>query len=187
MMTPAIEDLYKNAAAGRGLWAGLFPSKQPTLPPAWTLRHRRDLTLPPPEEPAHVTLAHFGRKVQPSTVERVLIACSRTMEVNGVGIKHATPWAVARMDQSKGSVIAILLEGDGLHQFRGHLVNQVQRIGLRVDATFAFHPHLTIARLATNAEASIPRFGRGEQLLFPELTIVCGEARVVMSFGETPF
>lgn len=158
-----MDDLFKNAAAGRGFWAGLFPTSAE----------------------GHVTLAHFGRKVAPSTVERVITACQRAVDPAYGGIA-ARIWGTARLDQSKTSVIAVLLEGDRLDRFRELLLAACAGVGVKVDDYFAFHPHITRAQLKREEPATILAASR-DTLRFEALSLVCGEARIDFNLGPDAF
>jgi 2'-5' RNA ligase len=168
-----IEDLLSNAAAGRGFWAGLFPT-------SW-----KGDNPPPIEGDAHCTLAHFGRKVSSSIVERVVSACVRVIDPP-YGEIEARGWGIARMDQSKASVIALLLEGERLEAFRATFLGHCDELGIRVDDRFTFHPHITLQRLGLDDPALIG-WGPRRAARFQALSLVCGEARVDFNLGKAPF
>jgi 2'-5' RNA ligase len=165
-----IEDLLVNAAAGRGFWAGLFPA-------AWQ--------GPAIEGDAHCTLAHFGRKVSSQVVERVIAVCQRVTDP-AYGEIEARVWGTARMDQSRGSVIAMLLEGERLEAFRETFLGFCHELGIRTDDQYAFHPHVTTKRLGL-ADPAVIASGPRRAVQFKELSLVCGEARVDFDLGKAPF
>jgi 2'-5' RNA ligase len=169
-----IEDLFANVAAGRGFWAGLFPT-------SW----RGDNPPPIIEGDAHCTLVHFGRKVSSQVVERVITACQRAIDPP-YGEIEARGWGIARMDQSKASVVALLLEGERLDAFHRTLLGHCHELGIRVDDQFAFHPHMTLHRLELDDPAKIGS-APSRAVRFQALSLVCGEARVDFDLGPSPF
>ncbi len=163
--------LFEAAAQGRGLWAGIFP-----VTPIEGI-----------DGDQHITLAHFGRKVDASLVDRAITACQRAA-VAQYGVIITMSWGTARLDQAKSSVIALLFEGLNIEKLRTELLVQCGAGKIRVDDRFGFHPHLTLERIEEgNAPATVmPRRPKVE-LRFAELALVCGDARMTFPFASPPF
>lgn len=165
------EALFEGAAAGRGFWAGLFPvtPSDPMLPPK-----------------GHVTLAHFGRDVSREIVEGVIGACRGLLAMRPPGPIVARSWGQARLDQSRSSVLALLLDGAELEELRQALVVACRGAGAQVDDRFAFHPHITIQRSSSRLPVTI-RTGRRMEVRLGTLSLVCGNGCLDFSLGVGPF
>ncbi len=179
-MTEGVDALFANAAAKRGFWAGLFPV--PGSIPESLIPDRVDT---PPIDDMHVTLAHFGRGTPAQTVERVITACQRAVDPP-IGVITAKSWGRARLDQSRGSVAVLLLEGHELEALQAALIQHCSEVGVNVDDRFAFHPHVTLGRYGLQETVELESF-RTIGLHFAALSLVCGDARVDFSLGKSPF
>lgn len=179
------------AKRGRGLWAGVFlDSALPTVDgfeihsvPADTPDGRS--TTEPDKPTLHTTLVHFGRDNSEWRVRAILAACERVM-VDTHGEIRAKSWGLARMDQSKTSVVTLLLEGSELADLAGRLRDEANERGVLADRRFEFHPHVTLRTIESLAIAQLPRFPRVE-LVFRRLVVVCGDARTAFAPGPPPF
>lgn len=169
-----MDALFENARAGRGFWAGLFPA-------TFKLDHEA-VHAAAPETPAHITLVHLGRDVAADKVERAVTACQAAVSPSW-GLVHARSWALARMDQSKGSVVALLMEGKELHALHQRLIGDLAARGIQGDDRYEFHPHMTIGRLGLNEPAALTSMRRLE-LTFPAISLVCGGARLDFALTE---
>lgn len=157
-MTRAIDLVSQQAAAGRGLWIGMY------VPDG-----HGDLTG------LHITLAHLGKT---KNGPRALLADAILERIRWPSAIEAFTWGQARLDQWAGAVSVVLLEGADLHALRAGLVSELAKApGLAPDRRFAFHPHLTLASHAKDAVIELRRRAR-QQVTLPALSLVCGEGRV---------
>jgi len=155
-----LDALEAQAAAGRGLWCGFFVD----VPPIGEYA---------PEKPPHVTMLHFGRRLPPRRAGLAHRAC----RVVAAAMPCVTfrPWGIARLDQSRGSVVALALEGEWLEDAYLALARACEVVGVPFDERFAFRPHVTIARIGRDELARVPVMPR-LVLRVTELALVCGDA-----------
>ena len=156
-MTP-LELVVARAAAGRGLWIGAFEATG-----------------------LHVTLAHLGKKKDGSRAERAAEACQRVAAQHGKPIKAQT-WGQARLDQYAGCVSVLLLESADLYILRTRIVEELWKQAVQTDRSFAFHPHLTVARHGKDEPVTLLRRAR-QSVVFPALSLVCGAEPVDYPLG----
>lgn len=176
-MNSTLEQFQQQVVAGRGFWCGLFVEESGTPDQADT---------PVDIVGQHVTLLHFGRKASSVMAERVLVTCALTIRKRGAdrrGPIRAASWAMARMDQSKAAVIALLFGGHEIHDFQAELARDCANASIPFDHHFDFHPHLTLQRIAKTDRPEIGTVPR-VTLTFEALSVVCGDARIDLPFGD---
>jgi 2'-5' RNA ligase len=159
-----IDLVTQEATKGRGLWIGMFV-------PAG---HGELTSL-------HVTLAHLGKS---KNGER---AHHAAMIVGGLAVGaqelEVWTWGQARLDQFAGCARVVLLESFALLALQRELCFAISaEPSLKIDRTFHFHPHLTLAKHAADQPVTLHRRAR-QRVTLPTISLVCGEGRVDYKLG----
>lgn len=161
--------LFTEAAAGRGLWIGLFPAIDEDLS---TLV---DGYLP--TDP-HCTLVHLGKSVSDYTVEQAVRASS-IASLERVDVLAAVG-GVARFrgSDAEGDPIVALLQHAGIRALRTRLVELLDDV--LVPQTFDYTPHVTLRRCPRGVLESIAGVQK-RVVRFSRVGVVCGDARLFLA------
>jgi len=177
------DKIFEQVKLGRGLWIGLFPEHCESL-----VENRQrildGIENRPDEMPElkdlHLTLAHLGKNMSLSFVERAYAS----MEVTAAMHTETTISMTGVLRLKKHITIALV--PDQVLKIRHHLVGSLSDRDIKVDTRFGMTPHMTIAKFGELEQPRVP-FIQEKPLRFLGLTMVCGEFGTVIPFSEGPF
>lgn len=160
--------LFSEAAAGRGLWIGLFPLLDDLRAPALVPELEGLAT----SDDLHCTLVHLGRDASAETVEQAIRAASvASVEREAI---DARVGGVARFcgSDAEGDPVVVLLQHSGIRALRQRLVDQIELVPRSYDYT----PHVT-----PRSESIALWAPRRATIRFERVGVVCGDARLFFS------
>lgn len=169
------ESLLQHAIAGRGLWVGMF-TDGPT-PIAFG-----DLRCDDP----HITLAHFGRRNEPTRFDRIDAAaqgCALRSQVVSSTI-HGLARFIGGRDGDP--IVALIQRRDFVGTF-AQLMTECDTLNVTPDGAYDFEPHLTILRAPRGAAFTMPPLGAKAKLSFSTISVVCGGERATYNLQPPPF
>jgi len=177
------DKIFEQVKLGRGLWIGLFPERCEALAEN-RMRILAGIERRPDEMPEledlHITLAHLGKNVSQSFVEKAHAAMEVTAAMHTEMMVNMT--GVLRLRKH----ITIALVPDQVIKLRTSLRGSLNDRQINVDDRFGMTPHMTIAKFGELEQPRVP-FIAEKPLLFKGLTMVCGEFACVIPFSEGPF
>jgi 2'-5' RNA ligase len=167
-----VDTIKTNAAAGRGLWIGLY------------LRHGDFVTHPiapflPPD--AHVTVVHLGKRntaEQAETVMNVLNRFAENVWDFALGDLSAELTGYGAFWRRGGHTPVALINSATLCSLRRRVVDQLIDAELMPSDTYGFIPHVTLVDSFGAIERTVGVDWPTRRFRFNDCHVVCGDHRV---------
>lgn len=161
---PAVTDLHTNAAAGRGLWAGLSLTSD---------GHPIGVTLGPfPVNDPHCTLLHVGK--QPHLVEPLVLAASYFAALTHELTARIGGYARFAGSDAEGDPLVILLQQPRIRSLASSMRALLEMHGHVLKGDFDYTPHLTVTRIP-RVETTVLSAPARQSFIFRSI-VVCGDA-----------
>jgi len=187
-----IEKLRYEAGRHRGLWIGMFPEPSEELTDARRALVERNvgaLIEIKALADMHVTIFHLGKNNSSSTVESVVAAVEMSSSIV-TGDRRIGVEGYLRFPRHVGLAVV----PDDIVTVRRVLGGCLRDRGIAPDDRFAGLPHMTIGKIGrtvqrlNDSDADILCPGvRSFSGLFRGLTVICGDASLVVPFGDGVF